>query len=246
MTAPGVLRVALDMPLGRLFDYLPPAPLAADFAIEPGVRVGVPFGRQRLVGVVMESARCSEVPAERLKAVLQVLDPIPVFDRSALELLRWAAEYYHHPIGQVLAAALPKALRLGAGVRANEERWIATAQGREALARGDPRRAPKQRELLAHLVEHDGALADALSERMAGWRDAARSLAARGWIASTETPVKAPLKTALKETKALPASAPPRFVKGKLSSVDCSSAPGAILTLTAGARTLVRWLTRSG
>ena len=36
MTAPGVLRVALDMPLGRLFDYLPPPPLAADFAIEPG------------------------------------------------------------------------------------------------------------------------------------------------------------------------------------------------------------------
>ena len=189
MTAPGVLRVALDMPLGRLFDYLPPPPLAADFAIEPGVRVGVPFGRQRLVGVVMESARCSEVPAERLKAVLQVLDPIPVFDRSALELLRWAAEYYHHPIGQVLAAALPKALRLGAAVRASEERWIATAQGREALARGDPRRAPKQRELLAYLVEHDGALADTLSERVAGWRDAARSLAARGWIASTETPV---------------------------------------------------------
>src|SRR2546429_346731 len=141
MTAPGVLRVALDMPLGRLFDYLPPPPLAADFAIEPGVRVGVPFGRQRLVGVVMESARCSDVPAERLKAVLQVLDPIPVFDRSALELLSWAAEYYHHPIGQVLAAALPKALRLGAGVRANEERWVATAEGREALTRGEPRRA---------------------------------------------------------------------------------------------------------
>jgi len=57
--------------------------------------------------------------------------------------------------------------------------------------------------------------------------------------ASTETPVKAPLKTTIKEeTKTLPVSAPPRFVKGKLSSVDCSLAPGAILTLTAGARTL--------
>src|SRR5437016_3128038 len=189
MTAPGVLRVALDMPLTRLFDYLPPAPLRSDFAIEPGMRVGVPFGRQRLVGVVMESANSSDVPAQRLKAVLQVLDPIPVFDTSALELLSWAAEYYHHPIGQVLAAALPKALRLGAGVRANEERWVATPQGREVLARGDPRRAPKQRELLAYLVEHDGALADTLGERMVNWRDAARSLAARGWIASIETPV---------------------------------------------------------
>jgi len=56
---------------------------------------------------------------------------------------------------------------------------------------------------------------------------------------SPETPVKVPLKTVVKEgIKTLPVSAPPRFVKGKLSSVDCSSAPGALLTLTAGARTL--------
>src|SRR5207244_255090 len=103
-------------------------------------------GERSKLGHDWYNARQSE-PVDRLKTVLQVLDPIPVFDRSALELLRWAAEYYHHPIGQVLAAALPKALRLGAAVRANEERWIATAQGREALARGDPRRAPKQREL---------------------------------------------------------------------------------------------------
>jgi tetratricopeptide (TPR) repeat protein len=57
--------------------------------------------------------------------------------------------------------------------------------------------------------------------------------------ASTEAPGKALLKTAAKEEiKTQPASTPPRFVKGKLSNVDCSSAPGAILNLTAGTRTL--------
>ncbi len=56
---------------------------------------------------------------------------------------------------------------------------------------------------------------------------------------ANEGPPKAPLKAAVKdEVKTLPVSAPPRFVKGRLSSVDCSSAPGAILILTAGARTL--------
>src|SRR5258705_3571150 len=159
-----VFRVALDMPLKRLFDYLPPDPTFFAQPVEPGMRVRVPFGRQRLVGLVMSAADSSDVPQERLKSILEVLDPNPVLDASALELLSWAAEYYHHPIGEVLASALPKALRLGVKAAASEERWTATVAGREACARGEPRRAPKQRELLTYLVEHDGATGEAVDE----------------------------------------------------------------------------------
>jgi primosomal protein N' (replication factor Y) len=189
MIAARVFRVALDMPLRRLFDYLPPGELSPGAPIEAGTRVRVPFGRQRLIGVIMENAQDSDVPADRLKPILEVLDANPVLDGAALALLRWAAEYYHHPIGEVLAAALPKALRLGAGVIATEERWTVTTDGLQAYARGEPRRAPKQRELLVHLVGNDGATADLLGEQIPNWRDAARSLAARGWVASLETPV---------------------------------------------------------
>ncbi|MDB6087670.1 MAG: primosomal protein [Gammaproteobacteria bacterium] len=189
MPAVRVFCVALDMPLKRLFDYLPPDPGLFAQAVEPGMRVRVPFGRQRLVGVVMGAADASEVPRERLKSILEVLDPGPVLDRSALELLRWAAEYYHHPIGEVLSAALPKALRLGVKAAASEERWTATAEGREACARGDPRRAPKQQALLAYLVEHAGGTAAELNGALPNWRDAARSLTDRGWIDSTDIPI---------------------------------------------------------
>src|SRR5215468_10097011 len=99
-----VLRIALDMPLRRLFDYLP---AEAQTPGTVGQRVRVPFGRQRLVGLVMEHADSSDLPATRLKTVLEVLDAEPVLDRSAVELLRWAADYYHHPIGEVIAAAIP-------------------------------------------------------------------------------------------------------------------------------------------
>src|ERR1700744_4022998 len=126
MTPARVFRVALDTPLKRLFDYLPPASTffpAGDVAatatpveapIEPGMRVRVPFGRQKLVGIVMETATSSDLPLERLKPILEVLDSRPVLDTSALGLLQWAAEYYHHPVGEVLSTALPKAMRLGA------------------------------------------------------------------------------------------------------------------------------------
>ena len=134
MTVACVFRVALDTPLKRLFDYLPPDSGLFSAPIEPGMRARVPFGRQRLVGIVMEKADSSDLPAERLKPILEVLDARAVLDASALALLRWAAEYYHHPIGEVLSTALPKALRLGASSEAREERWSATADGRQAWA----------------------------------------------------------------------------------------------------------------
>ena len=194
-----VFRVALDTPLKRLFDYLPPAAGPFSGVLEPGMRVRVPFGRQKLVGIVMESARSSEIPPERLKPVLEVLDSKPVLDASALALLRWAAEYYHHPVGEVLSTALPKAMRLGADAEAREELWTVTPAGRKAYDSGEPERAPKQRELLAYLVEQQGRVvmlhpagsprgagegvsADLLDEALPKWRDVARALKEREWV----------------------------------------------------------------
>ncbi|MBV8783671.1 MAG: primosomal protein N', partial [Gammaproteobacteria bacterium] len=180
-SAPPVLRVALDTPLRRLFDYLAPPGAAPP----PGTRVQVPFGRQRLVGVVMGSAAASELPAERLKPVLAVLDTSPVLDGQLLELLRWTASYYHHPIGQVIAAALPRALREGAATLAREERWQLTAAGRSALAEPGKRRGPRQAALLAHLAAGD-ATAAGLDAGLPNWRPTARELAARGWVERQE------------------------------------------------------------
>src|ERR1700753_3448534 len=128
-----VYRVALDVPMRRVFDYLPPK--SADAA--PGPRVLLPFARQRLVGVILEEADSSDLPAERLKPILEVLDPRPILDPAAMGLLRWAAEYYHHPIGEVFSAALPKALRLGASSSTTEVRWSVTADGRTAHERSE-------------------------------------------------------------------------------------------------------------
>ena len=103
-----IFRVALDTPLRRLFDYV--APLQETLLPAIGARVRVPFGRQRRVGVITQHADTSEVPPGKLKPILEVLDAAPVLDAALQGLLLWAAEYYHHPIGEVLASALPRAL----------------------------------------------------------------------------------------------------------------------------------------
>jgi primosomal protein N' (replication factor Y) len=185
--------VALDTPLRRLFDYLPPQGTAAPVV---GARVRVPFGRQRLVGLVLGVAEGSEVPAERLKPILAVLDTVPVLDAAAVALLEWACAYYHHPIGEVAAAALPKALREGAPSRALRQIWTVTAEGYAALASGAARRAPRQRALLGVLAADAAAGSDALDERLPGWREAARALTRRGWLVRLEIPEEYPVSTA--------------------------------------------------
>jgi primosomal protein N' (replication factor Y) len=191
-----VVRVALPTPLRRLFDYR--AGAAGDPSIEPGMRLRVPFGRRRLIGIAIEVGAASDLPEERLKPVLERLDALPVFDPAALALLGWAADYYHHPIGEVLATALPKALRLGAPTHATEERWLLTPEGRGAYAGGEPRRGRRQRQLLEVLAGTDsiqggGLSAAELDERLATWREAARALKGRGWLLVRETAPAPPL-----------------------------------------------------
>jgi primosomal protein N' (replication factor Y) len=178
VSADAVLRVALDTPLRRLFDYLAP-----DVAAPPGTRVLVPFGRQQLVGIVVESAATSELPATKLKPVLRVLDTSPLLEPSLLAFLGWAAAYYHHPLGAVLAAALPRLLREGAGAVATIESWSATDAGRAALTAGTVARAPKQRELLALLANGPALTAIEIAAALPRWRDAARPLQQRGYLA---------------------------------------------------------------
>jgi primosomal protein N' (replication factor Y) (superfamily II helicase) len=107
-----VLQVAIDAPLPRPFDYLPPQGLAAN-DIPLGVRVRVPVGSRRQVGVVVGRAAQPAVPASALRRIDALLDEAPVLAAELLQLLRWTSDYYHHPLGEVVCAALPKALRSG-------------------------------------------------------------------------------------------------------------------------------------
>src|SRR6185312_3417790 len=90
VTMPAVLRVALPLPLPTLFDYLPPD------AGEPrvGSRVLVPFGRGKLVGVVVESGVETTMDGKRLKQALRLLDDEALLDTGLMQTLAWAAEYW--------------------------------------------------------------------------------------------------------------------------------------------------------
>ncbi len=155
------VQVALPVPFRRCYDYLPAVDGAALPA--PGSRVCVPFGgRREQVGVVLGVADQSEVEPARLKAIARVIDAAPLFPPRCLELLRWAAEYYHHPIGEVLFNALPPPLRRGAPAEppepSREEAFTPAAAGKDPAALAQLERAPAQQALLQLLQAHPAGL----------------------------------------------------------------------------------------
>lgn len=100
-----VVRVALDVPLLALFDYASPAP------VDIGTRVIVPFGRRKMVGMVVAAPQAPAVPLDTLKVVDEVLDDTPALQPDWLRLASFAAQYYQRPLGEVILPALPAALR---------------------------------------------------------------------------------------------------------------------------------------
>lgn len=186
--APVALQVALPVPLPRLFDYLPPPGIAAA-EVAVGQRLQVPFGRRTLCGVVLGHGEAA--PGVELRAALALPDPAPLLDGELLASLRWLAGYLHAPVGEVLATALPAALRRGEPLPDTTRRgWVLSEAGRTALP---GLRAGRPRQLAERLVE--ARAEDWLDAALPGWRAPLRRLRERGLVAPvvfTETPAPAP------------------------------------------------------
>jgi primosomal protein N' (replication factor Y) (superfamily II helicase) len=189
MTQPAILRVAVNAPLSRLFDYLPPAgsdQIAAQ-ALLPGCRITVPFGRQKQTALIVAHSDRSEVPRERLRQALAPIDETPVFSASDLWLIRFASDYYQHPVGEVVAAALPAPLRQGKPLHRAVKKVRITDDG-AAISIGQlAKRAPKQASFLAVVQEAGSIHYEQLDATQPGWRKARKALLDKGWIALEES-----------------------------------------------------------
>ncbi|MFO1351262.1 MAG: primosomal protein N' [Gammaproteobacteria bacterium] len=184
-----ILRVAVPSPLLKLFDYL--APAGCDpVLLRPGMRLRVPFGRTKTIGILLEVRADSSIRRDALRAPLEILDAGPVLPADLIELLQWAQAYYHHPHGEVYATALPVLLRQGKPARRERLRlWRITQTGHEIRAEGALKRAPRQRALLDYLARHtEGVASERLRLEWPGWSATAKSLLAKGWVEFSETP----------------------------------------------------------
>jgi primosomal protein N' (replication factor Y) len=151
-----ILRIAVPTPLYRSFDYLSPHNVEAA-SLQAGQRVRIPFGRRTTVGVLLEVVSHTDVAPQKLKRALELLDDAPVLDADILAMVLWASRYYHHPIGEALATALPVLLRQGHAPTAADTTAVRLTAAGQAVDPATLARAPRQAAVLAALhAQPDG------------------------------------------------------------------------------------------
>ena len=173
-----IVRVALDVPLPRLFDYRAEDATRADI----GCRALVPFGKKRLVGLIVELAAESEVPASRLRAAERILREVAPLRREWMELAKFCSNYYQRPLGEVVAAALPSRLRSARPIPDAPRDYALTPAGADALA-AIPSRHRRLRALLSRLGKGSASASELAT---LGSRNLLTRSIETGWIASIE------------------------------------------------------------
>ena len=148
--------MAVPTPLRSTFQYR----LTKGQSAPPGAQVIVPFGKRKLVGVVTSNDRMAKLPEHKIRDVIKVLSNELHLTKPLLKLCEWAADYYHHPIGEVIASALPTLIRKGVHPRAPVECLLITSKGNE-VELAAMRRSPAQRKLLL-LLKSDSPTKDDL------------------------------------------------------------------------------------
>ncbi|HUL10629.1 MAG TPA: primosomal protein N' [Methylococcaceae bacterium] len=176
-----VLKVAVPFPIRRVFDYLPPEDTQLS-GLYPGIRILVPFGRGKTVGYLLEASADSDVASSRLKRALAVLDDSTLLSAVDCRVLSWASRYYHHPIGEVFAAAFPVLLRQGRSASKEAECFLCLSEQGRCMLSPPPGRAPRQAFLMELLKSREQGIP--LAELAAldwDWRKPARALVEKGW-----------------------------------------------------------------
>jgi len=173
-----LVQIAIPTPLYRVFDYL----CKDDEPIVRGARVSVPFGRRQVIGVVLGAIESTQVPESRLRAVHHLHDTTPLIPPDIMDLLGWASNYYHHPLGEVLASALPSLLRKGKTAAITEReffRWSGPWPVPDSL-----KRARVQMQIASYLAGLSGKLAgaDSLVRISPRWRTSIAPLLEKGWV----------------------------------------------------------------
>jgi primosomal protein N' (replication factor Y) len=112
------LRVAIDVPLPQLFDYRCDEAATEDI----GCRVLVPFGRKKVVGVIVEVVARSDHSADKLRSAERILRDVLPLSAEWIELARFCSGYYQRSLGEVMLAALPPRLRNARPLRATKQK----------------------------------------------------------------------------------------------------------------------------
>ncbi len=170
-------EVAVAAPLLETLTYGQPVGEPAD--LPAGIRVLVPLGNRLVTGYLLglKVGEASDLPYA-IKAIVDRLDPDPLFSEQLIPFFRWIADYYHHPLGEVIRTALPGGLIVRSG-----HEILLTVAGRKHLPPEIDKRKNKPAWML-RLLEKDKLTAGTVKTvwRKSPMRRLLKKWQEEGWI----------------------------------------------------------------
>ncbi|MEP7264165.1 MAG: primosomal protein N' [Bacteroidota bacterium] len=111
------LFIEVVLPLALPGTYTYHVPLEMQDQIVIGQRVVVQFGKQKIYSALVWRIAGDSMPSFETKAIMAIVDELPVITTAQMELWQWMSDYYLCTLGEVMAAALPTALKLQSETR---------------------------------------------------------------------------------------------------------------------------------
>ncbi len=143
-----IIRVAFEKGVDSEFDYFVPEQM---WPVAVGQRVKAPFGKSNrfekgfcVASDIKPKDSFAGEGGRKLKSIADVLDKEPLLNCKLIDLGKWISEYYVCPLGQVLAAMVPGAVKSAAGVKLKRMIYLATEA--ECLIKGE-----KQKQIIDYL-----------------------------------------------------------------------------------------------
>lgn len=177
-------RIAVNVAhVQGVFDYHVPEDLKP--ILELGQLVIIPFGKQKVQGIIIEFPEIPAVP--RTKAVQEILDPVPVVTPHQIMLAQMISEKTLSPLGATIHAMIPAGLSIKADLlfQLSESSLEIVASGNDLLQEPSPSQA-----LILDLLIKRGPLRGRQLDRALpnrNWRKTAGSLERRGVLISQTT-----------------------------------------------------------
>ncbi|MGB9150679.1 MAG: DEAD/DEAH box helicase family protein, partial [Burkholderiales bacterium] len=178
-----IIQVVVDLPLNRSFDYRSDDATVADV----GRRVLVPFGRRKLIGMIIGATHESAVEITKLKRADTILRDITPCSAEEMSLFAFCSQYYLHPLGEVILNALPPLLRRTKPVLPPSPTHFAlTPAGKTEAVAVLPARARVAREVLQAMQNNQVVSVDNLRQISPSAAKSLKLFVQRGWVTAAK------------------------------------------------------------
>jgi primosomal protein N' (replication factor Y) len=177
------LHIAVPCPLRQSFDYLSNEEVSY---WQPGMRVAITFRNKPCIGIVLSASAFNEQQQNRnLKYIDHVIDEHSLLPEELFQIILWTSQYYHHPIGDCFATALPKQLRQIEKATLKTENWwqLNNFELPEKLGK-------KQQQCVDLLSDYEEGLSQSTIRQYLGTvTPALNALAEKGFIEAIQKPI---------------------------------------------------------